>query len=250
MLKKIIGIVSYILYLSSIVIAQELPNLDWQFVSGGELAMGDSYCMEEQGNSDWCSDELPHKVRLDGFMILRTEVTNQLYYKCFKDGYCEPNELHDSRPKDFSEKDQPVVFVSWKQAHDFCEWVGGRLPTEAEWEKAAKRKNLGGAVFGKKYNLGAPNRVESVKPNSIGLFDMLGNVYEWTQDWYGPYKNTGIQYNPKGPSNGKLKVIKGGAWNSSTHYLRVSDRVSRNPNFRYSDLGFRCTKTYRGKEDS
>ncbi len=250
MLKKLIGIFGIVSCMTISVGAQESPNLDWQFISGGDLIMGDSYCIEEQGNSDWCSDETPHKVQLDGFMILRTEVTNQLYYRCFKEGFCEPNELHDSRPRDFSGRDQPVVFVSWKQANNFCLWAGGRLPTEAEWEKAAKRDNLGGAVYGKQYNLGAPNRVESVKPNSKGLFDMLGNVYEWTQDWYGPYETNEVQINPKGPETGERKVIKGGAWNSPAHYLRVADRVARNPEFRYSDLGFRCVKSNNGKEDS
>jgi formylglycine-generating enzyme required for sulfatase activity len=247
---KSIGILSVVLCLVSPVIGQESPNFDWENIPGGELAMGDSYCTDEQGNSDWCSDEAPHKVSLDGFLILRSEVTNQLYYRCFKAGFCEPNELHDLRPRDFSKKNQPVVFVSWKQADSFCKWAGGRLPTEAQWEKAANRENLGGAVFGKKYDVGAPNRVESVKPNSKGLYDMLGNVYEWTQDWYGPYETTKPQLNPKGPGAGKQKVVKGGAWNSPAHYIRVSDRVARNPEYRYSDLGFRCVKLNNRKEDS
>ncbi len=250
MSKSFLGILGTILWLMSPALAQEPTNLKWEVISAGDLVMGDTYCVEEQGNSDWCSDEVPHKVQLDEFMILRSEVTNQSYYQCFKEGFCSPNELHDSRPRDFSGRDKPVVFVSWKQAQDFCNWVGGRLPTEAEWEKAAKRKELGGAVFGKKYNAGSPNRVESVNPNSKGLFDMLGNVYEWTQDWYGPYKTTEPQVNPKGSDSGTQKVIKGGAWNSPAHYLRVSDRVARDHDLRFSDLGFRCVKSNNRKGDS
>ena len=212
--------------------------------------MGDTYCVEEHANSDWCSDEVPHKVYLDEFMIMRNEVTNQNYEQCVQAGFCDINELHDSRPKDFSGRNQPVVFVSWNQAQAFCKWVGGRLPTEAEWENAAKRKELGGAVFGKKFNVGSPNKVESVHPNSKGLYDMLGNVYEWTQDWYGPYQTTELQINPKGLASGKQKVVKGGSWSSPTHFIRVSDRVARDYELRFSDLGFRCVKSNNKKGNS
>jgi formylglycine-generating enzyme required for sulfatase activity len=232
------------------VFAEEIPSLDWQIIPAGESELGASFCLEEQGNTDWCSDEVPHRVRLDEFMILRSEVTNQLYYKCFKAGVCEPNELHETRPRDFSGKNQPVVFVTWSQAQDFCDWTGGRLPTESEWERAAKKRELGGAIFGRKYNIGAPNVVESVHPNSLGVYDLLGNVYEWTQDWYGPFVTNEIQVNPKGPQEGNQKVIKGGAWNSPAHYIRVADRVARDPKLSFSDLGFRCVKSNNRKDDS
>ena len=81
-----------------------------------------------------------------------------------------------------------------------------------------------------------------LQPNSLGLFDMLGNVYEWTSDWYGPYVAEGVQIDPQGPASGKDKVVRGGSWNSPPHYMKDSDRVFRTPDYRYADVGFRCVK--------
>ena len=220
----------------------EEPKNPWVKIDGGEFTMGDDFCRIEQANSDWCVDEIPHRVRLDGYSIHRYEVSNDEYYRCFKDGACSPNDLHEFRPKEFNGGKQPSVFVSWGQASDYCDWIGGRLPTEAEWEYAADNKILGGAHFGQKYDQGSPKPVGGLEFNSRGLFDMLGNVYEWTGDWYGPYENLDNQVNPKGPKAGKEKVVRGGSWNSPAHYIRPTDRVSRIPEYRYSDVGFRCVK--------
>lgn len=215
----------------------------WVKIQGDAFEMGGHYCRDNQGNTDWCSDEVVHSVRLNSFAIHMYEVTNHDYYDCFRAGKCSPNELHDTRPRDFSGRNQPVVFVSWKQAVDYCLWIGGRLPSEAEWEFAAKTRRLGGAHFGQKYNIGSSQSVGMLQPNSNGLHDMLGNVYEWVQDWYEPYEVESTQNNPKGPETGKDKVVRGGAWNSPSVYLRASDRVARSPELRYSDVGFRCVKT-------
>ncbi len=209
-------------------------------IEAGEFVMGDTYCVDEQSNSDWCSDEVPHKVRLDSYAVDTHEVTNSDYQKCFAAGECGPNALHEDRPREFNQPDQPVVFVTWEDARSYCLWRGGRLPTEAEWERAAKGDNPGGAHFGRKYDQGATRKVGQLDPNSNGLYDMMGNVNEWTQDWYGPYETEGVSVNPEGPASGKDKVVRGGSWNSPSHYLRVSDRVFRSPELRYSDVGFRC----------
>ena len=95
-------------------------------------------------------------------------------------------------------------------------------------------------IFNKKYQSGSPVDVGGQRPNSNGIYDMMGNVYEWTRDWYGPYPAKDIALNPKGPSEGKDKVVRGGAWHSPSHYLRVADRVARTPEYKYSDVGFRC----------
>ncbi|MDA0691974.1 MAG: SUMF1/EgtB/PvdO family nonheme iron enzyme [Nitrospinae bacterium] len=216
-------------------------------IDTGEFVMGDTYCLEEQDNADWCRDEVPHKVQLDSYLIDKYEVTNADYSKCFAVGACGPHPLHEDRPKEFDGPKQPVVFVTWEDANSYCQWKGGRLPTEAEWERAAQGKELGGAHFGKKYRLGSPRGVGELSPNSKGLYDMLGNVNEWTQDWYGPFDTAGVSVNPKGPASGKDKVIRGGSWNSLSHYLRVSDRVARSPELRYSDVGFRCVFSLSGK---
>ncbi|MFQ5451798.1 MAG: formylglycine-generating enzyme family protein [Nitrospinaceae bacterium] len=244
MKKKIIKIlvaVGGILVLAGVSPAGAEPQSDHRVLIGaGEFVMGDRYCAEEQNNSDWCSDEVPHKVRLDGFRIDKYEVTNAEYQKCFMEGVCDPVPLHEDRARDFNQPRQPVVFVTWQDAVTYCRWQGGELPTEAQWERAAQGKDLGEAYFGKPYNQGSPRKVGAGAPNSNGLYDMMGNVYEWTRDRYGPYETQGVQENPKGPALGKDKVVRGGAWNSPPHYLRVSDRIARSPELRYSDVGFRC----------
>ena len=121
----------------------------------GEFSIGNRYCTEEQNNSDWCADEIPHQIKLKDFSMDKYEVTNSEYMKCFAEGVCNPNELHETRPDDFSDMKQPVVFVSWKDAQTFCNWRGGNLPTEAQWERAAQGDNLGGAHFKQVYNSGA-----------------------------------------------------------------------------------------------
>ena len=216
-------------------------------IEAGEFVMGNTYCVDEQGNSDWCSDEVPHKVRLDSYLIDTHEVTNSDYLECFSAGECGPNALHEDRPQDFNQPSQPVVFVTWEDARAYCHWRGGRLPYEAEWERAAQGENPGEAHFGEKYKQGAPKKVGGLAPNSGGLFDMMGNVNEWTQDWYGPLGSEGLSVNPRGAESGKDKVVRGGSWNSPSHYLRASDRVFRSPELRYSDVGFRCVTPYSEK---
>ncbi len=212
------------------------------FVKGGGFEMGSQYCEEEQNNLDWCNDESTHQVQVDSFWMDKFEVTNNDYRKCFVAGVCEPQVLHDDRPGDFSKPNQPIVFATWKEATTYCNWRDGRLPTEAEWEYAAKVEKLGGAHWNQPYGVGSPVSVGSFEPNSHGLNDMMGNVYEWTMDWYGPYTTAGIQKNPLGPEKGKDKVVRGGSWDSLGHFLRTSDRVAKDPDLRYSGVGFRCVK--------
>jgi len=211
-------------------------------VEGGVFEMGSFYCEEEQSNSDWCNDETPHKVQVDSFWVDKFEVTNTEYRKCFVAGVCEPEVLHEDRPGDFNKEKQPVVFTTWKEALTYCKWREGRLPTEAEWEYAAKVEKLGGAHWNQPYGVGSPVSVGSFEANSNGLHDMMGNVYEWTMDWYGPYSKNQKQKNPLGPEKGKNKVVRGGSWDSLGHYLRTSDRVAKDPDLRYSGVGFRCVK--------
>jgi len=211
----------------------------------GQFNIGDFYCAEEQQNSDWCADEKLHRVRLKSFSMDKYEVTNTEYLECFAEGVCAPNDLHETRPKDFNGMNQPVVFVSWKDAHNFCKWRGGNLPTESQWERAAQGDHPGGAHFQQIYNSGSTKNVGSLRSNSNGLYDMMGNVYEWTSDWYAPYPSEEVVSNPKGPSEGKEKVVRGGAWHSPSHYLRVADRVAKNPEYKYSDVGIRCSYSFK-----
>ncbi len=205
-----------------------------------EFVMGDTYCVDRQGNSDWCSDEIPHSVKLGRYAIDKYEVTNAQYNECMAAMVCAPAGVHEFRPLEFNLPKQPVVFVKWDDAKKYCQWKGARLPTEAEWERAAQGKNPGGAHFAQPYGSGAPKEVGSLPANNAGLFDMMGNVSEWTSDWYAPNITTEIQTNPKGPDSGKDKVVRGASWNSPRHFLRSADRTARFPDLQYSDVGFRC----------
>ena len=230
----------YILFLfsfmacSPLVVYAEPDAAKQVLIPAGEYNVGSYYCEEEQSNADWCNDEAPRKVKLDAFQIDKYEVTNADYRECFIAGVCEPAVLHEDRPQDFNQPQQPAVFVSWKDAKTYSSWRGGNLPTETQWEAAAEGKDLGGAHFGQPYGNGNPENVGKFTANSHGLYDMIGNVYEWTLDGYDP-----------ADAAGKNKVVRGGAWNSASHFLRTSDRVAKDPELRYSDVGFRCVKPAR-----
>ena len=230
MIRRIIFFIVFSTFL--VVLSVYAESGDSQvLIPGGIYNLGSYYCEEEQGNADWCSDEVSHKVELGQFWIDKYEVSNADYRECFIAGVCEPAVLHEDRPQDFNKPHQPVVFVSWEDAQTYCSWRGGKLPTEWQWEAAAQGERLGGAYFRQPYDKGFPEDTGKFTANSNGLYDMMGNAYEWTLDWY---ESTG--------GTGKNKVVRGGSWNSAGHFLRISDRVKKDPELRYSDVGFRCIK--------
>ena len=213
------------------------------FIPAGEFQMGD--------------EKAPHTVYLDAFYMDKYEVTNALY-KSFMDatGHEAPAYWSDSN---FNGLDHPVVGVSWDDAVAYCQWAGKRLPTEAEWEKAA-RGGLAGNTYpggnditrddanyfskggGDKWLNSAP--VGSFAPNGYGLCDMAGNVWEWCADWHGStYYSESPKQNPKGPISGANRVLRGGSHGLNREYMRVAKRYSRNPKSKwYNDVGFRCAK--------
>jgi formylglycine-generating enzyme required for sulfatase activity len=229
-----------------------LEEENWVKIPAGTFYMGAQ--KEEGRNYDpeaYGSDSPVHEVTLRGFRIGRFPVTVQEFGVFLADGKGKFPEPEDwERQKQYPNR--PVVGVRWFEAAAYCSWKGGRLPTEAEWERAARGPDSSRYPWGDKppldtsranYNMvvGNPMPVGLFpKGNSSeGLCDMLGNVWEWCGDWYGPYEMRSPE-NPRGPKDGKEKVLRGGAWKSDPRNVRVSIRVRNEPSVRGSNIGFRC----------
>ena len=240
----------------------------------------------QMGSTTGDVDEVPvHTVELDVFYIDQHEVTNAEYQAFVAAtghsaprgiGYTAVYELlkNDYEPWNdpgFNHPDQPVTTVTWFDATAYCEWVGKRLPTEAEWEKAAR-----GGLEGARYPWGntepdntsanfADSQTEfewrspdvndgflftapvgTFPPNGYGLFDMAGNVWEWCADWYSPTYYSDVQgaesppRNPTGPDTGERRVLRGGTWYRAVHTIRNAERVSDFPSNSLNVVGFRC----------
>lgn len=221
------------------------------YVPAGEFRMGIS------GQE---SDEKPvHTVYLDSFWIDQTEVTNAMYAKCVNDGKCDrPKSYNSATHKDYFSSpefyDYPVIFISSGDANSYCEWAGGRLPSEAEWEKAARGKDQRSYPWGEKIDcshanyLGCLGDTAPVKSHEngkspYGLYDMAGNVWEWVADWYDAtyYASLPLSIsNPLGPTTRSLRVARGGSWSDTDFLARSSNRGSFDPNGKSSNKGFRC----------
>ena len=221
------------------------------YVPAGEFIMGST-----KYDRDLETNEVPQRtVYLDAFWISRTQVTNAMFARCVSAGACQYSASDKTNPRyqDPAYADHPVVYVSWQAAESYCEWSGGRLPTEAEWEKAAR------GTQGQKYPWGDTSpAVETVNTNNTvgdttpvgqypagaspyGALDMGGNVREWVWDWYDPYY---YQYapdrNPAGPAAGEKKVLKGSSFSDTYRYARPANRLAHDPASPGVNRGFRC----------
>ncbi|RME43920.1 MAG: hypothetical protein D6795_18690 [Deltaproteobacteria bacterium] len=202
-------------------------------------------------------DETPlREITLDAFWIDRTEVTVGAYRACVNAGVCaEPAHGQYCNWGVPGREDHPINCVSWKDAVDFCAWEGKELPTEAEWEKAAR------GTDGRKYPwgneephcdrgnfddcVGSTTAVGSYPAGAspYGALDMAGNVEEWVADWYSSsYYASSPAENPEGPDTGTGRVSRGGAW-SYASALRAADRDVFSPSTRPYFLGFRCRRS-------
>ncbi len=201
------------------------------------------------GSDDGQLDERPvHRVWIDAFEIGITQVTNA-EYAAFA------NATNRSLPPtQFIEPEQPVVAVSWFDAVAYCDWVSEvsgrrvRLPSEAEWECAAR-----GGAEGMRYPWGnelppqdndrfanGPEVVGRRAPNAYGIHNLCENVHEWCSDWYAPdYYAISPERNPCGPEGGKRRVSRGGSWRHRIKFSRCAARSSIPPEFQYADYGFR-----------
>jgi formylglycine-generating enzyme required for sulfatase activity len=198
-------------------------------------------------------DETPSdEVFVPAFYIDRFEIANDQYDECVEAGVCQqPRELDPTR---FGSPRQPVVGVSWYDAATFCQWAGKRLPTEAEWERAARGDDRRTYPWGDSLpecdqavltqcDRYGPEEVGG-RPRGAGPFgtrDLAGNVWEWVQDWYAPrYAPAGPDGNPTGPAEGQQRVLRGGSWRFGPPYARVSNRHRDDPRHRVPSYGFRC----------
>jgi formylglycine-generating enzyme required for sulfatase activity len=231
----------------------EVDDMVFTYIPAGTFQMG-------------APDNTGYTVTLDAFWMDTSEVTNAMYEKCVADGNCTPPDSSESSSRssyygNSEYANYPVIWMSWDQATAYCAWAGRRLPTEAEWEYAA-RGGLEGKIYpwgdefpmcdlgaekGAQFSSCSPDdtiEVGSFAPNGYGLYDMAGNVLEWVSDWYGQYPSGSVT-NPAGPdsSNGTGRVVRGGSWIEPELFLRVANRMYLNPSRSFNVNGFRCARS-------
>lgn len=254
-----------------------IDGMPLTFIPEGKFLMGTdkNFAFPEE-------DEMPQRrVELQSFWIDQFEVSNKLYAICVEELECDPPQYLGS--KDLDEyygvaeyADYPVIYVSWEQASDYCDWAQRRLPSEAEWEKASRGATgqiypwgwIGSSVgsMGVRVNYCDKNCSYEYRDNDVddgyietapsdsfragaspyGVLNMAGNVWEWVADWYrADYYLTATDEDPRGPDDGSLKVIRGGswmdqAWLGTVFGLRSANRAAHEPQTGEFYLGFRC----------
>jgi formylglycine-generating enzyme required for sulfatase activity len=243
------------------------------FIPAGEFMMGltDAQIERIVASCSNCkaSSFLPsqpvHAVYLDSYWIYQTEVTNRMYSQCVNAGFCNQPIKSGSKTRstyfgDPTYDHYPVIFVDWYMANQYCQWAGGRLPTEAEWEKAARGNDQRLFPWGDQMpapqlaNIGlyvGDTTPVGSYPNGAspyGLLDMAGNVYEWVADWYSAeYYSISPANNPMGPSGpgtGKeLRVVRGGNLYWEAVFAISAYHDNWEPSLTGNDVGFRCARS-------
>jgi len=239
----------------------EKDGMTLLYVPAGKFTMG---------SDDGQSNERPaHTVYLDAFWIDQTEVTNLMFADFLseqgnqiegdvewfdaEEGGVRIHLKGNSWEVDPEYENYPVVAVSWYGANAYCAWVERRLPTEAEWEKAARGTDGRNYPWGNdmpnsslsnyKQQVGGPTEVGTYPKGAspYGALDMAGNVFEWVNDWYDiTYYENSPASNPLGPSDGRARVARGGSWLVPSYAVSAAGRLSANPDLTLEGLGFRC----------
>lgn len=213
-----------------------------------------------------------HQVTLDDYWIDQTEVTNTHYANCVKSGICKPPTTCAWGEPTFGDPvyaSHPVICVTWQMAQTYCEWAGARLPSEAEWDYAARGPKRSLYAWGNDFDPKNLNYCDANCPKSetqdddgyaltspvgtypngaswSGALDMNGNVWEWIADWYAPYPRA-AQENPTGPQYGTERIIRGGSWYDLPDFMCADHRHPYNPMDYNHLIGFRCAaSTMRG----
>jgi len=250
-----------------------IDGMEMVYVPGGEFMMGSDdeevnfalqQCKVYGANCQrrYFSMEMPmHTVLLDGYWLDKTEVTNHQYQQCVQVGVCEASACQ------VGSADYPVVCVVWKQAAAYCQWVGERLPTEAEWEYAARGPETSRYPWGNdfegtylnycdtnctlnKRDRGFDDGYAETAPvgsylqgaSWVGALDMAGNVWEMVADWNGEYLPE-KQVNPTGPPSGVRRVARGGSWHASPDHVRSALRTHMGIDQYNDHAGFRCAQS-------
>jgi formylglycine-generating enzyme required for sulfatase activity len=238
------------------------------WIPAAKFSMGSNPDHVQQA-AEWCKcgkrqfedEQYMHEVQVSGFYIDKYEVTNR-QFQAFADatGYRtdaeKKNEAQTWRTEYTAGKDShPVVWMSWNDAHAYCEWAGKRLPTEAQWEKAARGTDARLWPWGNNWdnellNSGEGGRGATVPVGSFadgasfyGAMDMAGNVWEWVNDWYeAGYYQSGVTTDPQGPEGGVDRVLRGGGYNNGLHDVRVANRHKGGQAGYAPDHGVRCAR--------
>jgi formylglycine-generating enzyme required for sulfatase activity len=249
--------------------ARATDGAEMIYVPEGEFLMG-----SKDADRKAADDEKPaHTVYLDAFWIDRTEVTNARYIQFLNTlgdyrGTCGEHDCVETVLEDKDShilhregryvvesgfEDHPVIEVTWYGAQAYCEWAGVRLPTEAEWEKAARgidgrlypwgnnAPDCDKAQYADCSGMTVPVGSKPAGASPYGALDMAGNVWEWVADWYDPaYYDRSPALNPQGASSGERKVFRGGSWGYLPDFIRTTDRARNRPAYAGFNVGFRC----------
>lgn len=222
-------------------------EIDWVSIPAGSYMMGTEVSVKGVPRNE----KPAHRVRISAFEMSRTEVTFEQY-----DAYCEVTGKLPPIDEGWGRGKRPVINVSYQDAKGFCEWVGGQLPTEAQWEYACRARTTtkyswGDDIDGTKLNYNKEvkktQEVGQYGKNAYGLLDMEGNVWEWCLDnysgaYYAECDSEGEVVDPTGPPSGSVRIIRGGAWNCDAKSCRSAYRGGAAAFFQLNTLGFRVVR--------